>query len=163
MKKLLGFFAMAGLMAIAAPAERAQALTLISPASGLASKTLSNNLTVEVRHGGGGFRGGGFRGGGFHGGGFRGGGFRGGGMHIYRAGGPRFGRGYVGRPHFVNRPHYAYRPHYYGPRRHFAPRRYWRPRPYIYPGYAYVAPRLHCRRVWTDFGPRRICRYRPWW
>lgn len=77
-----------------------------------------------------------------HRGGFRGG-FHGGGRH--------FGRAHFGRPHFVHhRPFIVHR-------------HAWRPRPYVYPSYYYAQPRLFCRRVWTDFGPRRICRHRPWW
>ena len=159
MKRLFGFLAMAGLMLFAAPVERAQAVSLINPAASAQTKYLSDNMAVEVRHGGGrgGFRGGG---GSFHGG------FRGGGHHF---GGARFvGRpAYVGRPAFVGRRHFVGQP-YFAPRhrfvhhRPFVVRRHaWR-RPYIYP-YYYAEPRLFCRRVWTDFGPRRICRYRPWW
>jgi hypothetical protein len=140
MKRMLGFLAMAGLMLFGLPAERAQAVSLINPATSAHTKYLSDNLTVEVRHGGGG----GFRGGGFRGGGFRGGGFRG---------------GHVGRVHFGGR-HFGHRhAHFHRP---FVHRHYWRPRPVVYP-YSYGGPRLYCRRVWTDFGPRRICRYRPWW
>ena len=55
----------------------------INPAAAAQTKYLSDDLVVEVRH-----RGGGFRGGGFHG-------FRGGGV---RFGGPRF----IGGPRFVH-------------------------------------------------------------
>ena len=128
MKRLFGFLAMAGLMLFALPAERAQAVSLINPATTASSKYLSDNLVVEVRGG--------------HRGGFRGG-FHGGGRH--------FGRAHFGRPHFVHhRPFIVHR-------------HVWRPRPYIYPSYYYAQPRLFCRRVWTDFGPRRVCRHRPWW
>jgi hypothetical protein len=132
MKRLFGFLAMAGLMMVALPAERAQAVSLINPATTASSKYLSDNLVVEVRHGGHG------------GGGFRGG--FGGGRHF---GGGHFGGGHFGRAHFVHRPFFIHR-------------HVWRPR-YVYPSYYYAQPRLFCRRVWTDFGPRRICRYRPWW
>lgn len=64
---------------------------------------------------------------------------------------------HFGRRHAFHRPHF-HRPHFH--RRHFAHRRIWRPRPVIYPHYYYAQP---CRRVWTDFGPRRVCRHRPWW
>src|SRR5947199_8598520 len=92
--------AAAMLMLAAAPAQRAEALSLINPgASPLAAKYASEVLIAQVRgghgrgghgggHGGGGFHGGG---GGFHGGGFHGGGFRG------FSGG--FRGGFVGRPH----------------------------------------------------------------
>lgn len=73
-------------------------------------------------------------------GGFRG---HGGGFH----GGARFGG-----PRFVHHHHrFVYRPFVH--RRHFV-----RPFPYYYAG-----PRLYCRWLYTDFGPRRVCRYRPWW
>jgi hypothetical protein len=42
-----------------------------------------------------------------------------------------------------------HRPHWRG--RHFVHRRYY---PYYY------GPR--CRVIWTYYGPRKICRYRPW-
>jgi hypothetical protein len=133
MKKLFGFLAMAGLMLLAAPVGRAQAMTLLNPAASAQTKYLSDNLVVEVRHRGGGFRGGGFR-----------------------------GRHFGGGPRFVHhRPHYRHhRPFYHRP--YYVRRHVWRPRPVIYP-YYYAQPRLYCRKVWTDFGPRRICRHRPWW
>lgn len=82
-----------------------------------------------------------------HRGGFRGG-FRGGGVRrMHFGGGPRFHH----RPRFVHHRPFVVRRHV------------WHPRPFIYPHYYYAQPRLFCRRVWTDFGPRRICRYRPWW
>ena len=133
MTRLFGFLAIAGLMLLAAPAERAQAVSLINPGAAAPSKYLSNDMVVDVRHRGG----------------FRGG-FRGGGRHFGRAhfgGGPRF----VHRHRFVHHRPFVVRRHV------------WRPRPVIYPYYQYAQPRLYCRRVWTDFGPRRICRYRPWW
>jgi hypothetical protein len=138
MKKLFGFLAMAGLMMFALPAERAQAVSLINPAAAAQTKYLSDDLVVEVRHRGGGFRGG-----------FRGGGPRIGRVHF--GGGHRFGHRHFGHRHV-----HFHRPHFH--RHHFA----WRPRPVIFP-YYYAQPRLFCRRVWTDFGPRRICRHRPWW
>jgi hypothetical protein len=140
MKRLFGFLAMAGLMLLAVPVERAQAVSLINPATSAQTKYLSDNLTVEVRHRGGGFRGGGFRSG-----------FRGGGHFGHR----HFGHRHFGHRHFGHRHVHFHRP--------FVHRHYWRPRPVIYPAYYYGQPRLYCRRVWTDFGPRRICRHRPWW
>ena len=127
MKRLLGFLAMAGLMMLGAPVERAQAVSLINPAAAAQSKYLSDDLVVEVRHRGGG---------GFHG-------FRGGGV---RFGGPRFGG-----PRFIGGPRFVHRPFVH--RRHI-----WRPYPLFV-----ASPRLYCRWFYTDFGPRRICRYRPWW
>jgi len=131
MKRLFGFLAVAGMMIFAAPVVPAQAVSLINPSAAAQTKNITNDLAVEVRHGGGGFRGGGF-----HGGGFRG--FHGGGRHFGHAhfGGPRFVHH---RPFFVRR--YAFRP---------------------YP-YYYAERRFYCRWVITDFGPRKICRYRPWW
>lgn len=80
-------------------------------------------------------------------GGRGGGGFRG-----FHGGGRHFGHGHFGGPRFVHRHHFVHH-------RPFIVRRHvWRPYPYYY-----AEPRLYCRRVWTDFGPRRICRYRPWW
>jgi hypothetical protein len=123
-----------------APAQRAQALSLASPgAVPLSAKYVSDGL-IEVRGGHGGGRGGGFHGGGgrgFHGGGFRG--FHGG---IHRG-------GFAGRPHVWA----GHRHHFRG--RHFVHRRFYGG---VYP-YTY-GPR--CRIVWTYYGPRKICRYRPW-
>jgi hypothetical protein len=135
MKRLFGFLAVAGLMLIAAPVERAQAVSLINPAASAQTKHLSDNLVVQVHRRGGGFRG-------FHGGGRHFGGHR------------HFGHRHFGHGHFGHRHVHFHRP--------FVHRHYWRPRPVIYP-YYYSQPRLFCRRVWTDFGPRRICRHRPWW
>jgi hypothetical protein len=137
MKRLFGFLAMAGLMMFAAPVERAQAVSLINPAAAAQTKYLSDDLVVEVRHRGGGFRGG-----------FRGGGFRG---------------GHIGRAHFGGGHRFVHRHRFVHHRPFIVRRHVWRPRPYIYPHYLYAQPRLFCRRVWTDFGPRRICRHRPWW
>ena len=159
MKRLFGFLAVAGLVTFAASGAPVQAASLIGPGAAAQTTSATNDLAIEVKHGGGGFRGGGGGGGfrGFHGGGgFRGfhggGGFRG-----FHGGGPRFVAGprFVGGPHFGHRHHFVHRPFYV--RRHI-----WRPYPVYYP-YYYSGPRLYCRRVWTDFGPRRICRYRPWW
>lgn len=54
---------------------------------------------------------------------------------------------------------HVYRHHYSGPR-HFGPRHYG------YAGPRYYAPRHYgprfCRVIWTYYGPRKICRYRPW-
>lgn len=43
----------------------------------------------------------------------------------------------------------------YGPRRHVRP--YYYDQPSYYDGPRYPYPR-RCREVWTDYGPRRICR-----
>lgn len=80
-----------------------------------------------------------------HGGHFRGhgGGFRA--AHMFRGGGIRYGgfrhHGY----RFAVHRHHHFRRHFY--------------RPY-YASYYY--PYRHCRVIWTYYGPRKICRYRPW-
>lgn len=175
-----GLATAAMLVLATATGEPAEALSPINPGAAPAAKQVSDAATTEVRfghgggrggggfHGGGGFRGGGggFRGGGaaFHGGGFRGGGaafhrggFRGGGFrhggaafhgggfraaHIYRGGGYRYGGFHYGGRRFVHR-HYFHRRFYYAP---------------SYYNYAH----RYCRIVWTHYGPRKICRYRPW-
>jgi hypothetical protein len=161
----------AALFAFAAASHQpAEALSLASPGVATTAKVATDGLTTEVRHGGhggggGGFRGGGgggFRGGGggFHGGGFRGGGaafhgggFRGGGVAIhrgfraapvFRGGGMRYGY-----RHVYHRPHFHHRHHFH--RRFYAPSYY---------GYGYR--HRYCRVIWTYYGPRKICRYRPW-
>ena len=149
--RLLGLAAIAALMLAAAPARRAEALTLINPASSAAAKSATDGMITTVRggHGGGGHGGGGHMGGGHMGGGHMGGGhigMRGGGgfraAHIggYRYGGYRRYGGYY-------RPHYGYR--------HFHRRFYGG----YYPYYHY--PR-RCRIIWTYYGPRRICRWHRW-
>lgn len=118
MKKFLGLMAVAAAIAIAAPVQRAEALSLITPAGVGTAKHASENFVIEVRRGGGGFRGGGFRGGGFHGG-----------RHFHR--------------HHFHRHHFHHRRHFHRPR-------FFVGAPVIYP--------RRCRIVWTDFGPRKICR-----
>lgn len=129
------------------------------------------------RGGGGGFHGGGFRGGGaaFHGGGFRGGAIHGGGFRaapVFRGGGfraaPVFrGGGFRAAPVFHGggyRHGYRrayHRPHFYHHRRHFHRRVYFAPAYYGYP-YYYGYRHRYCRVIWTYYGPRKICRYRPW-
>ena len=150
--RLLGIAA-ATLMLSAGTAQRAEALTLINPATSPATKAATDDLVTQVRHGGGGHGGGGH----FHGGGFRGGGFHGAHIGGFRAapafhgGGYRYGgfRHYGGYRH-----HGFYRP-YYG-HRHFHRR-------YYYGGYYpyYHHPR-RCRIIWTYYGPRRICRWHRW-
>jgi hypothetical protein len=106
--RCLGLAAAAVLMLSAAPAQRAEALSLINPGTVSTAKYASEPLVTEVRgrggHGGGhhGFRGGGgrhfaFRGGGRRFGGFHRGGFRRGGVHFggYRR---HFGHRYYGGP-----------------------------------------------------------------
>ena len=166
----LGLAAAAILLLAAATGQRAEALSLINPGAVPSAKSASDGLTTEVRgghggHGHGGFRGGGgggFRGGGaaihggrFHGGGavFRGGGFRAG-PAFHRGGGYRFAAPGIVRHHHV------------GPRRvHFHHRHHFRPRYYGYAPVYYPQryyPRRFCKVVWTYYGPRKICRYRPW-
>ncbi|MDA9502498.1 hypothetical protein [Bradyrhizobium sp. CCBAU 11357] len=165
--RLLGLAAAATLMLSAGSARRAEALTLINPATSPVTKAATDDLVTQVRHGGHGghgggghFHGGGFRGGVGHIGGFRGGGFHGGGFraapafhhsHVggYRYGGFRYG-GYGGyhRHWGHHRPHYGYR--------HFHRRHYYGG---YYPYYHY--PR-RCRIIWTYYGPRRVCRWPRW-
>jgi len=147
--------------------QRAEALSLASPGTVPAAKYATDALTTQVRHGGhgGGFHGGGFRGGGgFHGGGFRGGGFHGGGFRGFHGGGfraaPAFHGGFHRHHGGYHRFHgggyrYGYRPHFH---RHFHHRRFFYG-PSYYP--AYYNPHRRCRVIWTDYGPRRICR--PWY
>ena len=168
----LGVTAAALLAFAAASQQRAEALSLASPGTAPSAKFATDDLTTEVRHGdrgGGGFRGGGgggFRGGGFHGGGFRGGGaafhgggFRGGGVAIHRGGfraAPVFRGGGMryGYRHVYHRPHFHHRHHFH--------RRFYAPSYYGYP-YSYGYRHRYCRVIWTYYGPRKICKYRPWW
>jgi hypothetical protein len=170
----LGLAAAAMLALSAAPGQRAQALSLISPTAVPIAKYNSGGRTTEVvgrgggggfhgggsfHGGGGGFRGGGFRGGGaaFHSRGFRGGGaaFHGGGFRtggaVFRASGFRGGHVFRGGGFRGHR--FAFRHHFH--RRFFYGSYY----PYYYP---YPYSHRYCRTVWTYYGPRRICRYRPW-
>jgi hypothetical protein len=48
-KKILGFLAIGGLLVLAAPAERAQAVSLASPGIAAAVQDDSSKLTTEVR------------------------------------------------------------------------------------------------------------------
>jgi hypothetical protein len=48
-KKILGFLAIGGLLVVAAPAERAQALSLASPGAAAAVLDDASKLTTEVR------------------------------------------------------------------------------------------------------------------
>lgn len=177
----LGVTAAALLALAATSSHRAEALSLASPGTAPAAKSAIGDLTTEVRGGhggggggfrgggGGGFRGGGggFHGGGFHGGGFRGGGaafhgggFRGGGFAVHRGGfraAPVFRGGGMryGYRHAYHRPHFYHRHHFH--------RRYYAPRYYGYPNYYYGHRHRFCRVIWTYYGPRKICRYRPWY
>lgn len=154
--RLLGIAATATLMLSAGSAHRAEALTLINPATSPATKAAADDLVTQVRHGGGGHGGGGhfhggggFRGGGGHFGGFRGGGFRA--APAFHGGGIRYGgfRHYGGYHRYgIYRPHYGYR--------HFHRRYYYGG---YYPYYHY--PR-RCRIIWTYYGPRRVCRWPRW-
>ena len=65
--RLLGIAAAATLMLSAGTARRAEALTLINPATSPATKAATDELVTQVRHGGPGGHGGGFHGGGFRG------------------------------------------------------------------------------------------------
>ena len=46
-------------------------------------------------------------------------------------------------------------------RHHHFHRRFYAPAYYDYPRY-YAYPHRYCRVIWTYYGPRKICRYRPW-
>jgi len=163
--RLLGLAATAALMLVAAPARRAEALTLINPASSSVAKSATDGMITEVRHGGGGgghmgggHMGGGHMGGGGHIGGGHMGGFRaahigGGGFRAAHIGGYRYGgmHRYGGYRHYggyYHRPYYGYR--------HFHRRHY-------YGGYYpyYHHPR-RCRIIWTHYGPRRVCHWHRW-
>jgi hypothetical protein len=87
------------------------------------------------------------------------GGFRGGGVAIHRGGfraAPVFRGGGMryGVRHVYHRPHFHHRHHFH--------RRFYAPSYYAYPGYYYGYRHRYCRIVWTYYGPRKICRYRPW-
>jgi hypothetical protein len=157
--------AAAAIFALATVSQRAEALSLASLAAVPAAKHAADGLTTVVRHGGGGGgHGGGFHGGGFHGGGFHGGSFRGHGFHGggFRAGGFAVHSGgyrYGGFHRFHHGGHrYAYRPYFH--RHHHFHRRFYYAPSYYYPNYYY--PYRRCRIIWTYYGPRKICRYRPW-
>jgi hypothetical protein len=160
----LGLAAAAVLTLAAVSHDRAEAFSLASPGTAPSAKYASDGLATEVRHGGGGHHGGGgFHGGVFRGGGaaFHGGGFRGGGAalhgHAIRSGGMVFrGGGYRASPVFHGGYRAFHRPHAFHHRHHFHRRIYYAP------SYTYY-PRRHCRIVWTHYGPRKICRHRPWY
>lgn len=168
--RLLGIAAAATLMLSAGTARRAEALTLINPATSPATKAATDDLVTQVRHGGGGHGGGGhfhggggFRGGGGHIGGFRGGGFHGAHVGGFRAAPAFHGGGYRygGFRHYGGYHRYGgYRPAYYGHHRHFHRRYYGGYYPAYQPRY-YHHPR-RCRTVWTYYGPRRVCRWPRW-
>jgi hypothetical protein len=173
--RCVGLAAAAVFVLAMASLQRAEALSLASPAA--ASAKSVNGLTTQIRFGrGGGGHGGGFYGGGFHGGGaaFHGGGFRGGGAAFhgggggFRAGGVAVhGGGFRAAPVFHGGGHrfsgiryggYRVAPHY---RHHRFHRRFYAPAYYDTPRY-YAYPHRYCRVIWTYYGPRKICRYRPW-
>ncbi len=145
--RLMGLAAAALLALSAATSERAQALSLINPGAATTANVAADGLAIEV-HGGG--HGGGGGGHGFGGGGFHGGGFGTGPM--VGGGGVRYG-GFHGGHGFAHRHHF---------RGFFAGGYYYDDYPYDdYPYYDYPAY-PGCRIVLTDYGPRRICGYRPW-
>lgn len=160
--------AAAAILALAAaPGERAQALSPLSPGTVPTAKYASDGLTTEVKHGGGGGHGGGFHGGGgfrgggggFHGGGFHGGGFRGGGAAFhgggFRGGGAAFHHGGFRHGAVFHGARFHHGGHRFVHRHHFHRRFFFAPS-YSYSYYP------HCRIVWTYYGPRKICPYRPW-
>ena len=143
--RLLGLAATAALMLLAGRAHRAEALTLINPASSVAAKRATDGMITQVRggHGGGGHIGGGHIGGGHMGGHIGGGhfgGYHGGGFRAAHIGGYRYGgfHRYGGYRHYGG---FYHRRYYYGG---------------YYPYYHY--PR-RCRIIWTYYGPRRVCRW----
>jgi hypothetical protein len=158
-----------------AVAPRAEALSLIGPGTSTSVKDAAEPAT-EIRFGGGHGGGGGFHGGGgFRGGGGFGGGFRGGGAVFHGGGGfrPAFHGGGVYRGGGIGYAAPMVRHHSYAPIRHFGYRQVYRPQYYGYRhhirpryyGYAPVyshGPRRFCRVIWTYYGPRKICRYKPW-
>lgn len=168
----LGLAAAAIIAFTATSQQRAEALSLASPGTAPSAKHAADGMTIQVRgghgRGGGGFHGGGggFRaGGGFRGGGaaFHGGGFRGGAVAIHRGGfraAPVF-RGGGLRYSGIRHGGYRVAPYYRHHHRHHFHRRFYAPVYYDYPRY-YAYPRRYCRVVWTHYGPRKICRYRPW-
>ena len=151
----LGLAAAAILALAVASQHRAEALSLASPGTAASAKSLTDGLTTQVRGGRGG-------GGGGHGGGaaFHGGGFRGGGVAIHGGGfraAPAFqGGGF--RYSGIRYGGYRVAPHY---RHHHVHRRFYAPAYYNTPRY-YAYPHRYCRVIWTYYGPRKICRYRPW-
>lgn len=181
----LGIAAAAMFAVAAASQQRSEALSLVSPGAAPSAKHASDGWVSPVRApgapggggGGGGFRaggggapggfhgGGGFRGGGaaFHGGGFRGGGIAapGGGFRaapVFRGGGYRAAPAISGGYRYSGYRAAYYRPYFH--RRHYFHRRFYAPVYYDYPRY-YAYPRRYCRVIWTYYGPRKICRYRP--
>jgi hypothetical protein len=48
-RTIFGFAAVAGLLAVAAPVDRAQAVSLINPVASTPAKHASENITTEVR------------------------------------------------------------------------------------------------------------------
>ncbi|MBN9583999.1 MAG: hypothetical protein BGN84_06215 [Afipia sp. 62-7] len=48
-RTIFGLAAVAGLLAVAAPANRAQAMSLINPAASASTKDVSGSMTTEVR------------------------------------------------------------------------------------------------------------------
>jgi hypothetical protein len=164
----LGFAAATMLMLSAATDQRAEALSLINPGTAPAVTHASDDLTTEVRGGGGGGHGGGGHGGGGHGGGGHGGGgggfhgggggfhgggaaFHGGGFHgggaMFHGGGFHGGHVFHGggfrHGGFAFR-HHRFHRHFYG----------------AYYDYPYYYSYHRCRVIWTYYGPRRICHYR---
>ncbi len=168
--RCLGLAAVGTLLLAAAPIPRAEALTLVSPATSPVVKTASGGMITEVFGRGGGVHLGGGGGGSFHAapmGGFRGGpvgGFRGGpvsgfrtgpaiyGGHVgaYRYGGYRLGGYHYGGYPYWHRHHRFYRRFYGG--------FYY---PYYYSDYYYY-PYRRCRIIWTYYGPRRVCHWPRW-
>ena len=160
----LGLAAAAVFVLAASSQQRAEALSLASPGTAPSAKHATDGMAIQVRgghhgggHGGGG--GGGFRGGGggFHGGG---GALRAGGGVAIRSGSFRAAPVFRGGPRYSGIRYGGYRvaPHH---RHHHFHRRFYAPAYYDYPR-TYAYPRRYCRVIRTYYGPRKICRYRPW-
>lgn len=147
--RLLGLAAAATLMLSAGTARRAEALTLINPATSPAAKAAADDLVTQVRHGGG-----------RHIGGFHGGGFRGGHIGGFRAA-PAFRYGHVGGYRYGGFRHGGYHRHWGHHRPHYGYRHFHR-RYYVGGYYPYYHYPRRCRIVWTYYGPRRVCHWPRW-
>ena len=156
----------------AASQQRAEALSLVSPGTAPSAKfatdgsddpksaavtavvaaavVAAGSMAVAVASAVAAFHGGGFRGGGAA---FHGGGFRGGGLRSAAAAFARLSRVSLWRLSPRLLPAALLSPA-------SLPPALLRTRPTI--PYYYGYPHRYCRVIWTYYGPRRICRYRPW-
>jgi len=145
--RFLGLAAAAFLALSTAPAERAQALSLLNPAGAPVNESVGNDLAIQVRGGHGGHGGHGGWGGGagatvFH-------------SSSFRAGPSLAGSGWHGGHRFA---HHRFRRVFIGGAWYTYP--YYDDYPYYgYPDY-YAVP--GCRIIVTDLGPQQVCGHRPW-